>query len=332
MAFGGEVVNVGNGVGSNFVDEEFHVSTGDEGLAGTVQNDGVDCVVGVGGGHRLGQLTDHGYVQRIHGFWSVDGDGCDTVLHGGVNVGKVPGRVALLGEERRNIPALTGGFCVSGCHTTGFTNADSVHHLERASSPTKTDFGAAVNVFHAADILLNDLSGDAEHHAEQALGNSGVLLVAVVCILGNIPLLVGLNQRTKVCSSGVARGVKLLGKVVGGMQGDGRPCQVHQTKGPQTDAEGFAGDGVDLRRVGCAFLEQKTGFVQPRHKEAVDDETGAVGADDDDFSEHFAVLNDLLNRFLTGGFGRNHFDEAILGRVVEEMQAHEAVGTTGGFG
>ena len=298
MTLGSEIVDVGDGVGSNFVDEEFHVSSGNKGLTGTVDHDGVDRIVGVGGCNRFSQLTDHGYIQRIHGFRAIDGDGRDAVLHGGVNIGKVPGRVALLGEERRNIPALSRCLGIGCSHAASFPNADSVHHLKRSTRPSKTDFGPAVNVFHAADVLFNDLSGDAEHHAEQALGNGGVLLVGVSGLLGYIPLFVGINQRTKVGSSGVARGVKLLCEVIGGMQGDRWPGQVHQTKGTQTDAEGFAGDGVDLCSIGSALFEQETGFVEPRHEKAIHDESRSVGADDDDFSEHFAVLNDLVDRFL----------------------------------
>ena len=82
------------------------------------------------------------------------------------------------------------------------------------------------------------------------------------------------------------------------MQGDGRPGQVHETKGTESDTEGFAGDGVNLRSVGRALFEQKTGFVKPRHEEAVHNEARSVSANDDHFSEHFAILNDLVNGFL----------------------------------
>ena len=81
-------------------------------------------------------------------------------------------------------------------HATGFTDADSIHHFKRPTSPSKTHFGPAVNVFHVADVFLNDLSGDTKHHAEQALGHGLVLLVGVSGILGDVPLFVGFNQRT----------------------------------------------------------------------------------------------------------------------------------------
>ena len=121
----------------------------------------------------------------------------------------------------------------------------------------------------------------------------------------------------------------MLCEVVGGMQRDGRPGQVHETKGTESDPEGFAGDGVNLRSVGRALFEQKTGFVKPRHEEAVHNEARSVSANDDHFSEHFAILNDLVNGFLARRLGWNHFNETILGWMVEEMQADKTVGSSG---
>ena len=298
MAFSGEVVNVGNGVGADLVDEEFHVSTGDKGLAGPVEYDGVDRIVGVGSSDGLRQLTHDGDVERVHRFGAVDGEGGHAVVDATVNVGEVPSGIALIREEGGNGPAFTGGLGVGLGHAAGFTDADAIHHLKRPAGPSQTHFGAAVNVFHAADVLLYDLSGDTKHHTEQALGHGRVLLVGVGGLLGDVPLFVGLNQRTKVRSPRVARGVELLGEVVGGMERNGWAGQVHQTEGAETDAEGLAGDGVDLGGVRSAFLEQQAGFVQPRDEEAVHDKSGSVCAHDDHLTEHLAVLNDLVDGFL----------------------------------
>ena len=299
MAFSCEVVNVGNGVGAYLVNEEFHVCTGDKGLAGTIEHDGVDRIVGVGSGDGLCQLTHDGDVERIHRLGAVDGEGSHAIVHATVDVREVPSGIALTGEEGGNGPALTGGLGVGFGHAAGFTDADAIHHLKGPTSPSQTHFGPAVNVFHAADVFLHDLSGDTKHHPEQALGHGRVLLVGVGGILGDVPLFVGLNQRTQVRSPRVARGVELLGEVVGGMERNGWPGQVHQTEGAETDAEGLAGDGVDLGGVGSAFLEQQAGFVQPRDEEAVHDKSGSVCAHDYHLAEHLAVLNDLVDGVLT---------------------------------
>ena len=53
MTFGGEIVNVWNGIGTDLIDEEFHVGTCNEGLTGTVEHDGVDGIVAVSSGDGL---------------------------------------------------------------------------------------------------------------------------------------------------------------------------------------------------------------------------------------------------------------------------------------
>ena len=216
-------------------------------------------------------------------------------------------------------------------HAAGFTNADAVHHFERATGPSKSDLGASVNVLHAADVFLNDLSGDTKHHTEQAFGNDRVLFVGVRGIFRDIPLLVGFDQRTQVGSPRVARGVELLGEVISRVEGNGGPGQVHQTKGAETDSEGLAGDGVDLGSVCSTFFEQQAGLVQPWNEEAIDNKPWSVSAHDDDLTQHLAVLDDLVNRLLTRCFSGDHLDQAILGGVIEEMQTDKAVGSAGGF-
>ena len=87
-----------------------------------------------------------------------------------------------------------------------------------------------------------------------------------------------------------------------------------------------------MRCGGDAFLKQQAGFVQPRHKEAVDHEAWAVGTDDDHLAEGLAVLDGALDRFSAGRRGGDDLHQAVFGRVVEEVQAHKAVRSTGGFG
>ena len=83
------------------------------------------------------------------------------------------------------------------------------------------------------------------------------------------------------------------------MERNGWAGQVHQAEGAETDAEGLAGDGVDLGGVGSAFLEQQAGFVQPRDEKAIHDKSRPVCAHDDHLAEHLAVLDDLVDGFLT---------------------------------
>ena len=87
-----------------------------------------------------------------------------------------------------------------------------------------------------------------------------------------------------------------------------------------------------MSSVGNALFEEQTGLVEPRHKEAIHDKTRAIGTDDHHFAKHLAILNHFVDGFLTGGFGWNDLNEAVLGRVVEEVQSNKAVSTTGGFG
>ena len=216
-------------------------------------------------------------------------------------------------------------------HAAGFADANSIHHFKRTSSPTKADLGAAINVFHAANVFFNDLGGNTKHHAEQTLGHDRELLFRVRGVFRDIPLCVGFNERPQVRSARVPRRVELFGKVVGGVKGDGRTGEVHQAKRPEADTERFAGDGVDLCCIGSAFFEQQAGLVQPGNKESVDDEPGPVSANDDHLAEHFAVLNDLVDGFLARSLGGNDLNQPVLGRVIEEMQSDEPIGTTGGL-
>ena len=291
----------------------------------------MDGVVGVGGRHGLGELPDDKNVQGVHGFGSIDGDGGDAVGDVAVNVGEVPSAIALVGEEGGNGPALTGGLSVGLGHATGLAYTDSVHHFERPTGPAKAHLRAAVNVLHAADVFLHDLSGDTEHHAEQSLGHGRVLLVGVRGVFRNVPLLVRFHQGPQVGSTRVARSVELLGEVIRGVEGNGWTGQVHETKRTEPDAERLAGDGVDLCCIGGTFLEQQAGFVQPWNKEAVHNKPGSVSANDDHFPQHLAVLDDLVHGLLARGFSRNHLNKSVLGGVIEEMQTDETVGSTGGF-
>ena len=80
-----------------------------------------------------------------------------------------------------------------------------------------------------------------------------------------------------------------------------------------------------------ALLEQQAGFVEPRHKEAVDHEAWTVGTDDDHLAEGLAVLDGAFDGFSAGRRGGDDLHQAVLCRVVEEMQAHETVRSTGGL-
>ena len=175
------------------------------------------------------------------------------------------------------------------------------------------------------------MGSHAKHNTEQTFRNGLVLPFGVIGLLRNIPLFVGLDQRSEVGSTRVSRRVELFSKVVCGVQGDGRTGEVHQAKRPQANAESFAGNSVNLGGVRNPFLKQKAGFVQPRDEESIDDETWPVGANDDNLAQHFAVLNDLFNRFGTRCLGRNNLDEAVLRRMVKEMQANKSIRSAGGF-
>ena len=327
-----EIVDVGDGVGSDFVNKELHVGSCNEGLAGSVQHDGVYRIVGVGGGHCGGQLFHDSHVQCVHGFWTVDGDGRNAVVDIRVHVGEGPVAIALFGEEGRNAPPLTGKVGVSLRHAQGFANTEAVHQFERTASPTEADFGTAVDVFHAAYVFVNDLGSHTEHHTEKALGDGGVLGFVVSHVIADGPLFVVGHEVAQVLSALVSGRVELFGQVVRGVQRNRRTGEVHQAEGAEANAESLAGDGVDLRRCRDAFLEQQTGLVQPRDEESVDDETGSVSAHDDHLAEHFAVLNHALHGGGAGGLGRNDLNQAVLGGVVEEVQTHKAVRSTGGFG
>ena len=239
--------------------------------------------------------------------------------------------VTLVGEEGWNRPTITSEVGIGFGHSTCLTNTDSVHHLKRTTCPAKAYLCSSVNVLHAADVFIHNLGRNTEHNAEQSFGNDRVLLIGIPSILGDIPLLVSLNQRSQISGTGVARRMELFSKVIGGMKRDGWPGEVHQPERPQTDSERLAGNGVDLSSVGHALFEEQTGLVEPRHKEAVHDEAWTIGTHDDHFSEHLAILDDLVDGLLAGGFGGNNLDEAILCGVVKEVQAHKAVSTSGGF-
>ena len=86
-----------------------------------------------------------------------------------------------------------------------------------------------------------------------------------------------------------------------------------------------------MRCVGDALFEQKTRLVKPWDKETVDDKSWPVCANDHDLTQHFAVLNHLLNRGLARGLGRYYLNKAVLGGVVKEVQTNESVGSAGGL-
>ena len=81
--------------------------------------------------------------------------------------------------------------------------------------------------------------------------------------------------------------------------------------------------------VGDALLQEQAGLVEPRDKETVHHKAGTVSANDHHFPEHLAVLDDLVNGFLTGGLGGNDLDQTVLGWVVKEVQTNEPIGATG---
>ena len=115
------------------------------------------------------------------------------------------------------------------------------------------------------------------------------------------------------------------------MEGDRRAGEVHQTERPQSNSERLARNGVNLSGVSNPLFKEQTGFIEPRHKEAVHNKTRAIGTHNDHFSKHLAILNHFVDGFLTGGFGGNDLDETVLGRVVEEVQTNKAVSTAGGL-
>ena len=237
----------------------------------------------------------------------------------------------LPGEEVGDGPAFCGQLGVGRCHAVRLLEADAVHQLERTLGPTKANLGSAVNVFHRANVLLHNLRSHAKDDAKQALADRSIGRLIVGAVVLDRPHLAGLDQRTEIAGARVPWRVQLLRKVIGGVQGNGWPGEVHQAKWTEANAEGLARDGVDLRCGSNALLEQQAGFVEPRHKEAVDHEAWTVGTDDDHLAEGLAVLDGAFDGFSAGRRGGDDLHQAVLCRVVEEMQANETVRSTGGL-
>ena len=85
------------------------------------------------------------------------------------------------------------------------------------------------------------------------------------------------------------------------MQCNRRTCEIHESKRTESESECFARYRINLRSSCYAFL----------------------------FSKRSAILNCSLKRFFRCCLRRNDLNQSVLGRVVEEMQSYETVGTTG---
>ena len=150
------------------------------------------------------------------GLGSVDGDRRDAVVHVHVDVTEGPTFPSggLPGEEVGHGPAFCGQLGVGRCHAVRLLEADAVHQLERTLGPAKTNLGSAVNVFHRADVFLNNLCCNTKDNAKETLGYGCVLVLRVLRIVFNWPHSILCYKISKVLSTVVSRCVELLSKII----------------------------------------------------------------------------------------------------------------------
>ena len=210
-------------------------------------------------------------------------------------------------------------------HADRLGHTDAVGQFERSACPAQPDLSPAIDVLHRADALCDDLRGDREDLSEETLSDDCSSPLVAIGVFAYLPGPAFDDEVTQALGPGVAGGVQLLCEVVGGVEGNGGACEVHQREWPQSDAKRLTGDSVYLSGRAHSFLQQPAGLVEPRHEEAVDHESWSVLADDDHLAHRLAVLLDGSQR-LSGRGGRwNDLDESVLGRVVEEVETDEPI-------
>ena len=101
---------------------------------------------------------------------------------------------------------------------------------------------------------------------------------------------------------------------------------VHQLEWSHADPESLLGAFVDRRSRCEAFLQHAHGFGQPREEEAIDDEAVRVARGNRGLAERFLEAPGAAIGRRIGGLPGNDFDEPVLGRMIEVVQANDALG------
>ena len=209
---------------------------------------------------------------------------------------------------------------------TGFLDADLVHDFEGAHDPPQSDLGPAIGVLDRGHPFIDQGGGHPETDAVEAIDHG--LEFRFIDRAVEIPVLPFFLLRCEDPAGGV-KGSQFVAQGGGGVHRDRNSGDVHQLEGAHPDLKGPLGGLLDGRDVGQLFFEHAGGFVQKGDEEAVDGKPGRVLDHDGGLAVQLGRQQRFIDRFRAGRLVGNDFQQPVLGRMVEIVQADEAVGPIG---